>query len=417
MAIAAAALRVGSMLAKTSGAIAKGGKAAMVKGGKMFKNSKKIQQNIKKAVFKKRKINKDTLMSKDRTQKKKLERDKRKQEEELIEKGNDDKKKSNPSKIMKKGGGILQTIINFISTVLVGWVVVNLPKIIKSVKNVIKKIKNIFNRITDFFGVFGGVFKDSKDTIGSTDKKIKNLDYSKTENNINNELDNLKNAFKNLITDVEGGESVINSEKSKDPEKIVKDGLNDSGEYEKRLDNNKNKLENDTDKFLNDTNKQKVETLSLQSNVDNQFKKAGEEFKKAGIDINLEKINNNQITNVFNTLEKPNIIAQNLGLSDNVLNNKPKLNNDSIIKSNNGEQNIISNTKNNENIINNNNNLKYKDSNITPNSNKKIIVVDNIIPKKQITSVQNKSKTELIVVGKSLNSIIKESILTDAAFT
>ena len=141
MAIAAAALRVGSMLAKTSGAIAKGGKAAMVKGGKMFKNSKKIQQNIKKAVFKKRKINKDTLLSKDRTQKKKLERDKRKQEEELIEKGNNEKKKSNPSKIMKKGGGILQTIINFISTVLVGWVVVNLPKIISSVKKVIKKIK------------------------------------------------------------------------------------------------------------------------------------------------------------------------------------------------------------------------------------------------------------------------------------
>ena len=104
-------------------------------------------------------------------------------------------------------------------------------------------------------------------------------------------------------------------------------------------------------------------------------------------------------------------------ISDNVLNNKPKLNNDSMVKSNNGDQKIISNTKNNEKIINNNNNLKYKDSNITPQNNKKRIVVDNIIPKKQMTSVQNKSKTELIVVGKTLNSIIKESILTDAAFT
>ena len=151
--------------------------------------------------------------------------------------------------------------------------------------------------------------------------------------------------------------------------------------------------------------------------MNNEFKKAGEEFKKAGIDINLEKISSNQITNVFNTIEKPNIIAQNLGLSDNALNNKPKLNNDSMVKSNNGDQKIISNTKNNEKIINNNNNLKYKDSNITPQNNKKTIVVDNIIPKKQMTSVQNKSKTELIVVGKTLNSIIKESILTEAAYT
>ena len=53
MAIAAAALRVGSMLAKTSGAIAKGGKAAMVKGGKIFKNSKKFNKILRRQYSKK----------------------------------------------------------------------------------------------------------------------------------------------------------------------------------------------------------------------------------------------------------------------------------------------------------------------------------------------------------------------------
>ena len=76
MAIAAAALKVGSMLAKTGGAIAKGGKMAMKKGGTVLKKSKKAAGNVKKAVIKKRKINKETFMSKDRTQKKKNERDK-----------------------------------------------------------------------------------------------------------------------------------------------------------------------------------------------------------------------------------------------------------------------------------------------------------------------------------------------------
>ena len=84
MAITAAALKVGSMLAKTGGAIAKGGKMAMKKGGTVLKKSKKVAGNVKKAVIKKRKINKETFMSKDRAQKKKLERDKRKQEEELL---------------------------------------------------------------------------------------------------------------------------------------------------------------------------------------------------------------------------------------------------------------------------------------------------------------------------------------------
>ena len=146
MAIAAAALKIGSMLAKTGGAIAKGGKMAMKKGGTVLKKSKKVAGNVKKAVIKKRKINKETLLSKDRAEKKKLERDKRKQEEELLEKRNNKEKKPNASKIMKKGGGVLQKIISFISTVLVGWIVVNLPKIIESIKGVIKKLRTFMIR-------------------------------------------------------------------------------------------------------------------------------------------------------------------------------------------------------------------------------------------------------------------------------
>ena len=72
MAIAAAALKIGSMLAKTGGAIAKGGKMAMKKGGTVLKKSKKVAGNVKKAVIKKRKINKETLLSKDRAEKKNL---------------------------------------------------------------------------------------------------------------------------------------------------------------------------------------------------------------------------------------------------------------------------------------------------------------------------------------------------------
>ena len=66
-------------------------------------------------------------------------------------------------------------------------------------------------------------------------------------------------------------------------------------------------------------------------------------------------------------------------------------------------------------------NIKKADiiKSITKNKKSKNIVVDNIIPSTQVTQLPQaqESQVKLIVLGKSLNSMVKENILLDAAYT
>ena len=420
MAIAAAALKVGSMLAKTGGAIAKGGKMAMKKGGTVLKKSKKVAGNVKKAVIKKRKINKETFMSKDRAQKKKLERDKRKQEEELLEKRNKKEKKPNPQKTMKKGGGILQKIIDFVSTILIGWVVVNLPKIIDTVKGVIKKIKDIYNNITGFFSSFGEFFNGIKNIVGSTLDKIKDIDFSKVGEKIKEKITGLKDAFTNLIANIGKGLGILKSKKNQDPEKLAKSGFGDGEQNNATKDiNDKN---SEVDVLKKDTNKFMSDTTGLKDNLNESLKKAESEMSK--VDLKID--NKNEKIAEFDREVKDikGLKKDGSKITIQTLDGKTFKSGDKGFKSelkkaqSAVKDSMKSVTKDSSKFI---SNIKKADitKSITKEKKSKTIVVDNIIPSTQVTQLPQaqESQAKLIVLGKSLNSMVKENILLDAAYT
>ena len=400
MAVAAAALRIGSMLAKTGGAIAKGGKMAMKKGGTVLKKSKKVAGNVKKAVIKRRKINKETLLSKDRAEKKKLERDKRKQEEELLEKRNNKEKRPNPSKIMKKGGGVLQRIISFISTVLVGWIVVNLPKIIESIKGVIKKIKDIYDKIVGFFTSFGGFFSGIKDIVGNTLNSLKNLDFSTIGENIKDKLGGLKKAFENMIANIKGEVSNVNSKKNGEPQKIIDSGFKNNEEAKSNVKKNNEKLSSKITVLKQETDGMKDDTIGLQSDFNKALTSAKDEFKKVGIDIGDQTLKNT----AYNTSSK-DLSTQ--------MNNVAKVGKNVVKETSNNFKNVKADSKKLISKL----NFDKIEKNITPASRKKTVFVNNMIPNKLSNNIQGKNQTQFIMIGKSLNSIIKENILLDAAYT
>ena len=400
MAIAAAALKIGTMLAKTGGAIAKGGKMAMKKGGTVLKKSKKIAGNVKKAVIKKRKINKETLLSKERAEKKKLERDKRKQEEELLEKRNNKEKRPNPSKIMKKGGGVLQRIISFISTVLVGWIVVNLPKIIESIKGVIKKIKDIYDKIVGFFTSFGGFFSGIKDIVGSTLNSLKNLDFSTIGENIKEKLGGLKNAFENMIANIKGEVGNVKSMKNDDPQKIIDSGFKNNEEAKSNVKKNNEKLSSKITVLKQETDGMKDDTIGLQSDFNKALTSAKDEFKKVGIDVSDQTLKNT----AYNTSSK-DLSTQ--------MNNVAKVGKNVVKETSNNFKNVKADSKKLISKL----NFDKIEKNITPASRKKTVFVNNMIPNKLSNNIQGKNQTQFIMIGKSLNSMVKENILLDAAYT
>ena len=419
MAIAAAALRVGSMLAKTGGAIAKGGKLAMKKGGTVLKKSKKVAGNVKKAVAKKRKINRETFMSDERTRKKKLERDKRREEEEAMEQANKSKKKPSAKKSVARGGGILQKVIEFVSTILIGWVVTNLPKIIDTVKGVIKKIKNIYDNIVGFFTSFGEFFTGLKDSIGNVINKIKDIDFSVIGQNIKDKIAGLKDAFVNLIKNVGKGLGILKSKKNQDPSKLAKSGF--GGDASTENNNSSKKADNansDIDTLNKDTNKLMSDTNKLESDFNDSIKKAEGEMGK--VDINVSNI---EVKESGDVQSVESIKKDSSKITIQTLDGKTFKPGDEGYK---GElekaQSVVKKsmkpvTKDSSKFI---SNVKKADitKSITKEKKSKNIVVDNIIPtQNQVSQIQGESQTQIIVLGKSLNSMVKENILLDAAYT
>ena len=417
MAIAAAALRVGSMLAKTGGAIAKGGKLAMKKGGTVLKKSKKVAGNVKKAVAKKRKINREIFMSDERTRKKKLEQDKRREEEEALEQSNKSKKKPSAKKSVARGGGILQKIIDFVSTILIGWVVTNLPKIIDTVKGVIKKIKDIYNNITGFFSSFGDFFNGVKNIVGSTLDKIKDIDFSKVGEKIKEKITGLKDAFTNLIANIGKGLGILKSKKNQDPEKLAKSGFGGEQNDETTKINDKN---SEVDVLKKDTNKLMSDTTGLKDNLNESLKKAESEMSK--VDLKID--NKNEEIAEFDREVKDikGLKKDKSKITIQTLDGKTFKSGDKGFK---GElkkaqsavkDSMKSVTKDSSKFISNVKNADITKS-ITKERKSKTIVVDNIIPSTQVTQIPQESGTKLIVLGKSLNSMVKENILLDAAYT
>ena len=420
MAIAAAALKVGSMLAKTGGSIAKGGKMAMKKGGTVLKKSKKIAGNVKKAVIKKRKINKDIFMSDERTRKKKLEQDKRREEEEALEQSNKSKKKPSPKKTMKKGGGILQKIIDFISTILIGWVVTNLPKIIDTVKGVIKKIKDIYNNITGFFSSFGEFFNGIKNIVGSTLDKIKNIDFTGVGEKIKEKITGLKDAFTNLIANIGKGLGILKSKKSQDPEKLAKSGFGEGEQNNATKDTNDKNSE--VDVLKKDTNKLMSDTTGLKDNLNESLKKAKGEMSKVDLKIdnkNEEIAEFDREVKDIKSLKKGGSKITIQTLDGKTYKPDDKGYKGEFKKAQSAVKDSMKNiTKDSSKFI---SNVKKADitKSITKERKSKTIVVDNIIPSTQVTQLPQaqESQAKLIVLGKSLNSMVKENILLDAAYT
>ena len=243
-AIAAGALKVGAVLGKAAGATVKGvaagaktmGKAGAKAGKSAAKSTKSFGKSlsnstgtVRKAISNRTKSTKKITKSvMDWSKKKKQKRDRRKAEENL-EKSNQAKKKVDPKKSTKGSGNPLKKIIDFLATVVIGWVVVNLPKIVEFIKNFIEKIKGFLEKFKEFFAGIGDFFKEIGGFITKAWDKITNLKMEDVTEGIKKAIGNLKDGFTNLLSKLGEGLGLIKKKEKEDPKKLAKDGNFNSG--------------------------------------------------------------------------------------------------------------------------------------------------------------------------------------------
>ena len=221
---------VSSSAMRGGGAIVRSGGGAS---GKLVKTSAKTNKIVKVNAKKSSAIDKKKLMMDEKQRKIEADRKKREEEENNLEQSKDAKKKPDAKRSMKKPGGILQKIIDFISTILIGWIVDKIPKLIEFIKKIIKFFQDIGDKIGNFFKSVGELFGKLGGAISGVWEKITSFDLSKVGDSIKEKFNGLKNAFGNILKNIGEGLGLIKKKKKEDPKKVAKDGKLEEGKAQK----------------------------------------------------------------------------------------------------------------------------------------------------------------------------------------
>ena len=212
------------------GAIVRSGGGAS---GKLVKSTAKTDKIVKVNNKKSSAIDKKKLMMDEKQRKMEEDRKKRQDEEDKLEQSKDAKKKPDANRSMKKPGGILQKIIDFISTILIGWIVDKIPKLIEFIKKIIKFFQDIGDKIGNFFKSVGELFGKLGSAISGVWEKITSFDLSKVGDTIKEKFNGLKNAFGNILKNIGEGLGILKKKKKEDPKKVAKDGKLEEGKAQK----------------------------------------------------------------------------------------------------------------------------------------------------------------------------------------
>ena len=418
--LAKSGAKVGSKV--KSGARKINPKKVFGKRGKDRKSDKKINSAL--TLYKKNDDKeKSAIVKFDKEKAKERERQKRKEEESKLEATNK-KKRNRFSRLKKTGGSILQKIIDFLSTILIGWVVDKLPKILKFAENVTEKIKQIYQSIVNFGKTVGNFFKKIKDTIGGVVEKIKEFDFGKIGEKIKEKITGLKDGFTNIIDKIKGGLGLLKKKEKQDPKKLAKQG---KIEEPKEEDVDINKLKSDTEKLKTDSEselnkfdeiiKNNVSESNINVKIENT--KSGKDNKKIKVDKLMTASASSSIKEFNKDATKSDSITSSIGTIT--------FDGQTFPAGSSGLGGYIpgggkggSTYGGGKNVLNSSNINKIDNSqaigNLSNANKKKTIVIDNPVT----TKIQVASQKETALLGSesgNKNDSLKERQLINAAYT
>ena len=161
-----------------------------------IKRSEQISDNIKdRNLAKKESIS----MSADFFAKRR-DNQRRREKEDLLEAGS-------VMGILKSGGkaiqrttkGFLGRILDFVGTIILGWAILNLPKIIKIVQDLIKRIRLYFGILSNFVKRVSALFSSFGDRIKDVGQQILQFNFLPFKDQIEGFMNKIRNAFDQLV--------------------------------------------------------------------------------------------------------------------------------------------------------------------------------------------------------------------------
>jgi len=107
--------------------------------------------------------------------------------------------------VAAKGKGLLDTILNFLGTILVGWLVNNLPTIIKFVQDLIERVRKLFNILKKFLSNLNKTIINFKNLIDARIQNIKEFDIFDSKKRVEKATKELEESFEIMKRDLNEG--------------------------------------------------------------------------------------------------------------------------------------------------------------------------------------------------------------------
>ena len=107
--------------------------------------------------------------------------------------------KSSGRSIRKTTKGFLVIILEFIGKLILGWAILNLPKIIKISQDVIKRMQKYFAVLTNFINDVALLFTDFRNKITEIATTLLPFDFEKFNNSVKTFMNKIRNAFDQLV--------------------------------------------------------------------------------------------------------------------------------------------------------------------------------------------------------------------------
>jgi hypothetical protein len=104
--------------------------------------------------------------------------------------------------VMNSTKGFLGRILDYLGTVLIGWAVLNLPKIIKLAEDLTQRMQKYFGILQDFVGGVSNFFIGLPDKFGEIFNSISTFSFGNTKEFFDNTLDKLQTSFQRLQNSV-----------------------------------------------------------------------------------------------------------------------------------------------------------------------------------------------------------------------
>ena len=164
-----------------------------------FSGLRKNAGNLNDVVLKKTKVKRESIIRNAILSQRRQEQERRKNKEDLLEASTiGGAVKRQAKAVASSTKGFLGRIMDFLATLLVGWLLTNLPSIITMAQELIARIQRLYTIVTGFFDNTIKLFRGFGNLLGAVGKNILTFDFMDSKGRVESSLTDLGGTFEDM---------------------------------------------------------------------------------------------------------------------------------------------------------------------------------------------------------------------------